>query len=133
MVNAGRRHTRGNQIGVGGAVNGYNPRLIDLFAVLRPAPAIAGGEPPEDLSWQDRALCPETDPEAFFPGKGEPAGPAKRVCQSCEVRAECLEYARRHGIRFGIWGGLTYEQRRRLDRQQASPPVPQSREKAAAA
>ena len=50
----------------------------------------------EQLSWQERALCAQTDPEAFFPEKGGSTREAKRVCLSCEVRAECLEYALAH-------------------------------------
>jgi WhiB family redox-sensing transcriptional regulator len=53
----------------------------------------------EQLSWQERALCAQTDPEAFFPEKGGSTREAKRVCLSCEVRAECLEYALAHGER----------------------------------
>ena len=45
------------------------------------------------LGWQERALCAQTDPEAFFPEKGGSTREAKRVCLSCEVRGECLEYA----------------------------------------
>ena len=43
--------------------------------------------------WQDRALCAQTDPEAFFPEKGGSTREAKRICSGCEVKAECLEYA----------------------------------------
>ncbi len=68
-------------------------------------------------AWQDRALCAQTDPEAFFPEKGGSTREAKRVCRSCEVRAECLEYALEHDERFGIWGGLSERERRRLKRQ----------------
>ena len=42
------------------------------------------------------------------------AGAAKKVCTGCEVRAECLEYALAHDERFGIWGGLSERERRRL-------------------
>ncbi|EOR70400.1 WhiB family transcriptional regulator [Thermobifida fusca] len=70
--------------------------------------------PGEDLSWQERALCAQTDPEAFFPEKGGSTREAKKVCHSCEVRAECLEYALEHDERFGIWGGLSERERRRL-------------------
>ena len=84
----------------------------------------------EDLSWQDQALCAETDPEAFFPEKGGSTRLPKAVCRACEVRAECLDYALGHDIRFGVWGGMSEPERRRLKRQQASP-VPQPREKAA--
>jgi WhiB family redox-sensing transcriptional regulator len=68
----------------------------------------------DDLSWQERALCAQTDPESFFPEKGGSTREAKRVCLSCEVRAECLEYALGNDERFGIWGGLSERERRRL-------------------
>jgi WhiB family redox-sensing transcriptional regulator len=75
--------------------------------------------PPEDLSWMDRGLCTETDPEAFFPEVGEPSAPAKRVCRSCDVRTECLDYALEHGEVFGVWGGLSERERAPLRRQYA--------------
>lgn len=68
------------------------------------------------LSWQQNALCAQTDPEAFFPEKGGSTREAKSVCASCEVRAECLEYALANDERFGIWGGLSERERRRLRR-----------------
>ncbi len=70
-----------------------------------------------ELSWQERALCAQTDPEAFFPEKGGSTREAKKVCVSCEVRAECLEYALENDERFGIWGGLSERERRRLKRR----------------
>ena len=72
-----------------------------------------------DLSWQERALCAQPDPEAFFPEKGGSTREAKRVCLSCDVRSECLEYALGHDERFGIWGGLSERERRRLKRRSA--------------
>ena len=69
------------------------------------------------LSWQDKALCAQTDPEAFFPEKGGSTREAKRICVSCEVKQECLEYALMQDERFGIWGGLSERERRRLKRQ----------------
>jgi WhiB family redox-sensing transcriptional regulator len=66
------------------------------------------------LGWQERALCAQTDPEAFFPEKGGSTREAKRVCESCEVRAECLDYALANDERFGIWGGYSERERRRL-------------------
>ena len=71
----------------------------------------------DDLGWQERALCAQTDPEAFFPEKGGSTREAKRVCRSCEVRAECLDYALENDERFGIWGGLSERERRRIKRQ----------------
>jgi len=69
------------------------------------------------LAWQDRALCAQTDPEAFFPEKGGSTREAKRVCASCEVRSECLDYALAHDERFGIWGGLSERERRKMKRR----------------
>jgi len=83
-----------------------------------PTITLASGENME-LSWQERALCAQTDPEAFFPEKGGSTREAKRVCLSCYVRAECLEYALAHDERFGIWGGLSERERRRLKRRTA--------------
>lgn len=68
------------------------------------------------LSWQTDALCSQTDPEAFFPEKGGSTRDAKRVCGTCDVRAECLEYALQNDERFGIWGGLSERERRKLKR-----------------
>ncbi|MDY6055342.1 WhiB family transcriptional regulator [Micrococcus sp.] len=74
-------------------------------------------EPVEgELAWQVDALCAQTDPEAFFPEKGGSTRDAKRVCAACTVRAECLDYAMANDERFGIWGGLSERERRRLRR-----------------
>jgi WhiB family redox-sensing transcriptional regulator len=70
-----------------------------------------------ELAWQERALCAQTDPEAFFPEKGGSTREAKRVCLSCDVRGECLEYALAHDERFGIWGGLSERERRKLKKR----------------
>jgi WhiB family transcriptional regulator, redox-sensing transcriptional regulator len=67
----------------------------------------------EELGWQERALCAQTDPEAFFPEKGGSTREAKQVCLSCDVRGECLDYALANDERFGIWGGMSERERRR--------------------
>jgi WhiB family redox-sensing transcriptional regulator len=69
------------------------------------------------LPWQEEALCAQTDPEAFFPEKGGSTREAKRVCGRCDVKADCLEYALANDERFGIWGGLSERERRRLKRR----------------
>jgi WhiB family transcriptional regulator, redox-sensing transcriptional regulator len=75
------------------------------------------GDLPEELAWQERALCAQTDPEAFFPEKGGSTREAKRVCMSCDVRPECLSYALANDERFGIWGGLSERERRRVKKR----------------
>ncbi len=69
------------------------------------------------LAWQADALCAQTDPESFFPEKGGSTRDAKKICTSCEVRSECLEYALSNDERFGIWGGLSERERRKLRRR----------------
>ncbi|WP_315096631.1 WhiB family transcriptional regulator [uncultured Cellulomonas sp.] len=69
------------------------------------------------MGWQERALCAQTDPEAFFPEKGGSTREAKKVCTGCDVRSECLEYALQNDERFGIWGGLSERERRKLKRR----------------
>lgn len=75
-----------------------------------------GDDADGEEQWQERALCAQTDPEAFFPEKGGSTREAKRICMGCEVRDDCLEYALAHDERFGIWGGLSERERRRLKR-----------------
>lgn len=73
--------------------------------------------PDEEVSagdWQERALCAQTDPDLFFPEKGFSTREARSICNGCEVRTECLKYALAHGERFGIWGGLSERERRKL-------------------
>jgi WhiB family transcriptional regulator, redox-sensing transcriptional regulator len=60
------------------------------------------------------ALCAQTDPELFFPDKGGSVLAAKTICHGCEVNAECLQWALDHGERWGVWGGLSAFERRKL-------------------
>ena len=89
------------------------PDPIESFDVAPATPAMLT---PDDELWQEKALCAQTDPEAFFPEKGGSTREAKRICLGCEVRDACLDYALAHDERFGIWGGLSERERRRLKR-----------------
>lgn len=71
------------------------------------------------MPWAVNGLCNQTDPEAYFPEKGESSADAKRICLGCEVRAECLEYALETDQRHGVWGGLPPRERRKLKRRAA--------------
>ena len=88
-----------------------------VIAVQDPALDDDGDEAVNELGWQERSLCAQTDPEAFFPEKGGSTREAKRVCLSCEVRVECLDYALAKDERFGIWGGLSERERRRVKKR----------------
>lgn len=72
--------------------------------------------------WRGRAACSRLEPDIFYPvGDGayarEMTGIAKQACLSCPVRAECLRQALETGERYGIWGGMTPEERRDLARR----------------
>ena len=70
----------------------------------------------DDRVWMLEAKCLDADPEAFFPEKGGSTREAKRICATCPVRSECLDYALAKDERFGIWGGLSERERRRTKR-----------------
>ena len=70
----------------------------------------------EDRGWQSRANCMGVDPDLFFPERGASTREAKEVCRGCVVREDCLEYALANGEKFGIWGGLSERERRRVRR-----------------
>jgi WhiB family redox-sensing transcriptional regulator len=76
------------------------------------------GEP-----WTADALCAQIDPEIFYAEKGQSdvVNLAKRVCRHCPVRGEklggtgeCLDYALKREERFGVWGGYSERERRRM-------------------
>lgn len=93
------------------------------FTVLpayQPSEPLLSPETVGETDWQERALCAETDAEAFFPEKGGSTRDAKKVCRACDVKAECLQYALEHDERFGIWGGLSERERRQLRRTEAA-------------
>ncbi len=70
-----------------------------------------------DRGWQQEANCRGVDPDLFYPERGESTSSAKKVCRACFVRAQCLEFALENGEKFGIWGGLSERERRRIRRQ----------------
>ncbi len=61
--------------------------------------------------------CRGADPDLFFPEQGVSLEPAKRICGDCAVKDECLEYALDNRERFGVWGGTSERERRRLRRE----------------
>ena len=78
--------------------------------------------PAEDLSWQREANCLGVHPDLFFPERGASTKEAKEVCRACVVKDDCLEFALRSGEKFGIWGGMSERERRRLRRIRAQEP-----------
>ena len=72
-----------------------------------------------ESSWQDLANCLGVDPDLFFPERGASTREAKEVCRGCVVREDCLEFALSNGEKFGIWGGMSERERRRIRRARA--------------
>lgn len=64
--------------------------------------------------WRDDAACRGQDPNIWLPERGESVLRAKRICSTCPVADDCLEYALRESITVGIYGGLSEKQRRPL-------------------
>ena len=98
---------------------------VALSEALNPAAGVRG--PPNDHSepqveafeeqkWRLQASCMGCDPELFYPQRGESTKSGKEVCAGCPVREECLEYALANSERFGIWGGMSERERRKLRR-----------------
>lgn len=88
--------------------------IVDFTTVIAATPV-----PAEDYDWRKDGLCAQTDPEAFFPEIGGSSVPAKRICNTCEVSEQCLAYALMNDEKFGIWGGLSPQERRRLLKKMA--------------
>jgi WhiB family redox-sensing transcriptional regulator len=72
-----------------------------------------------ERAWQLQANCMGVDPDLFFPERGASTREAKEVCRGCVVRDACLEYALVHAEKFGIWGGLSERERRRIRRRRS--------------
>ncbi|WKZ83064.1 MAG: WhiB family transcriptional regulator [Acidimicrobiia bacterium] len=73
----------------------------------------------DERPWAAYASCRSVDPDVFFPTDDAGAGEAIRVCRGCPVQGECLDWAIEARIRYGIWGGATERDRRRLARRSA--------------
>ena len=73
----------------------------------------------EERTWQAQANCKGVDPDLFFPERGASTREAKEVCRGCVVREDCLEYALANSEKFGIWGGMSERERRRVRRARA--------------
>ena len=73
----------------------------------------------QELAWQDLANCRGADPDLFFPERGASTRTAKSICRQCSVQGDCLEFAIVSSEKFGIWGGMSERERRRIRRQRA--------------
>lgn len=76
------------------------------------------------LDWRDQGACRDHDPRLFFPEGDDPsalvqAGTAKAICQACPVAGVCLKWALSSSQSYGIWGGLTTDERQAVLRVRA--------------
>lgn len=94
-------------IGPESPIPGAAHRLFDSIA--KPPPFMDG-----------RELCAQADPDSWFPEKGGSAREAKAVCHQCPLEAACLAFALENEQRFGVWGGHTERERRRLLKRRAA-------------
>jgi WhiB family redox-sensing transcriptional regulator len=75
----------------------------------------------ENWDWQIRAACRGLDPMLFFQQtnargrtKRMNEARARAVCAKCPVVAECLNWALSVNEPYGMWGGLSPDERQRL-------------------
>lgn len=68
----------------------------------------------DDKDWVQRANCSPLNAELFFPQKGGSTKEAKRICEECPVKLECLEDALENEEGHGVWGGMTANERKTL-------------------
>jgi len=64
--------------------------------------------------WMREGECRSYPPSAFFPSDGVGVDRARKICATCKVQAECLEYALESRIDHGVWGGCSERERRRI-------------------
>lgn len=83
--------------------------MVSLTEVLMP-----------EGDWRRSAKCRGEDPDTFFPVSGELLDDVKAICAGCPVRDDCLEHALTHREAFGIWGGTSARERRRLRAQRVA-------------
>jgi WhiB family redox-sensing transcriptional regulator len=88
--------------------------------------------PVADLwEWQLMGACREADPTLFFHPEGE-RGPARRnrdasakaICGSCPVMKQCREHALAVREPYGVWGGLTEDDREAIYTTERRRPMP---------
>lgn len=71
----------------------------------------------DSFEWGHRGLCRGVNPDLFYPERGVSSREAKAVCQECPVRLECLEYGTTRVEKFGVWGGRSEKERRRIRKE----------------
>lgn len=84
-----------------------------------PAPTDSALLDLDERPWAAYAACRTVDPDVFFPATEDDTASALRICRGCPVIEECRDWALDMRIRYGVWGGLTERDRRRVLRRSA--------------
>lgn len=79
-----------------------------------PVPTPALNDRPLTEDELDEATCPQTDPDIFFAELGEGYHDAKKVCYGCPIAARCLAWALTEGFEYGVFGGASPPERKRI-------------------
>lgn len=87
----------------------------------------------EAWDWQLYGSCRRRPDDLFFApadefgaARNQRRSRAKLLCDECPVRPQCLDYALTAGEPYGIWGGLTPTERRRVDNEVVGVPPPRA-------
>ena len=100
----------------------YEAEELGVKAIRREkvqlALAMLANKPRSSGDWQDSALCSVVDPE-IFDEQNHATEDAVAICNACDVKDRCLEYALENNIKELIWGGLKEDERKSLKRRGA--------------
>ncbi|NBR24411.1 MAG: WhiB family transcriptional regulator [Micrococcales bacterium] len=90
----------------------HNPQLLNLRPVY------------DEWAWQEQSNCREADSDLFFldplmrgKEKRDRERAAKKVCKGCPVVQQCLNHALSIPEFFGVWGGMTADERNSILRK----------------
>ena len=72
-----------------------------------------------DYEWMEYAKCKGRTDIDFFPETGHHGNEALEFCQGCRVRRRCFEYALKHKVDEGVWGGVSANRRNLYRRKMA--------------
>ncbi len=70
----------------------------------------------DERPWAVFAACTKARNVSFFPQSKAEERAAIAVCSFCPVREDCLDHALVTRERFGVWGGLSEKERRKISR-----------------
>lgn len=97
----------------------FKQNHADGNLMIGPDMGLPDQDTPNDPDWASRAACKSMDPELFFTDVGGNLYPEEAVnaCRRCQVRHDCLEKALREEENYGLWGGMSEQQRRALQKR----------------